>query len=100
MDFKGGWFIGDFEPSVLRTKEFEVNVRTHKKGEKWDAHYHKEATEYNVLVSGKMDICGSIIGSNTVFVIEPEEIAAPVFLEDCVVVCIKTPSNTGDKYIV
>ena len=23
-DFKGGWFIGDFNPSLLKTKDFEA----------------------------------------------------------------------------
>ena len=36
-----GWFVGDFEPSVYKTKEFEVGYFTHKKGEKWPFHYHK-----------------------------------------------------------
>jgi hypothetical protein len=38
-----GWFIGDFEPSVLKTKNFEVGVLIHKKGELWPKHFHKEA---------------------------------------------------------
>jgi len=42
-DYFRGWFIGDFENSVLRTKDFEVGLLTHKKGEVWPAHYHKEA---------------------------------------------------------
>jgi len=46
----GGWFIGDFEPSVLRTSDFEVCYKEHKKGEDWPRHYHKEATEYNLLL--------------------------------------------------
>ena len=45
-----GWFIGDFEPSVLKTKEFEVGLLTHKKGEVWPEHYHIIASEYNVLI--------------------------------------------------
>ena len=32
-DYTRGWIIGDFEPSVLRTKDFEVAVFTHKKVE-------------------------------------------------------------------
>lgn len=99
-DFKGGWFIGDFEPSLLQTKFFEANVRTHPKGEKWDAHYHKYTHEFNVLVSGKMKICGQLVEAGEIFVIPPNEIADPEFLEDCTVVCIKTPSIPEDKYIV
>ena len=50
LDYTRGWIIGDFEPSILRTKDFEVAVFNHAKGEKWPSHYHKEAVEYNVLV--------------------------------------------------
>ena len=95
-----GWFIGDFEPSVLKTKEFEVGVLTHKKGEQWPKHYHKVATEVTLLLSGSMTICGQLIEAGTIFTIEPNEIADPVFHEDCTVLVIKTPSVIGDKYVV
>ena len=41
-DYTRGWIIGDFEPSIFRTKDFEVAVLNHKKDEKWIAHYHKK----------------------------------------------------------
>ena len=40
-----GWFIGDFEPSAYKTKEFEVGTTLHPKGSDWETHYHKKATE-------------------------------------------------------
>lgn len=97
---KGGWFIGNFEPSVLKTNLFEVGIMQHKKNEKWPKHYHTKANEYNVLVKGKMTIQGQEINSGDVFVIEKMEIADPVFLEDCTVVVVKVPSVPGDKIIV
>lgn len=93
-----GWFIGDFFPSVLQTKDFEVGILTHKKNEQWPAHYHKIATEYNVLISGSMTVCNELIEAGSIFIIEPNEVAAPIFHEDCTIVCIKTPSVKGDKY--
>jgi quercetin dioxygenase-like cupin family protein len=95
-----GWFIGDFEPSVLKTKDFEVGILTHKKGEEWPKHYHKIATEYTVLLSGSMTICGELIEAGTIFVLEPGEVADPVFHEDCTVIVVKSPSVIGDKYVV
>jgi quercetin dioxygenase-like cupin family protein len=95
-----GWFIGNFEPSLLKTKDFEVGILTHKKGEEWPKHYHKIATEYTVLISGSMTICGELIEPGTIFILEPDEIADPVFHEDCTVVVVKTPSVIGDKYVV
>lgn len=93
-----GWFIGNFEPSVLKTKDFEVGLLTHKQGEQWPKHYHAIATEYNLLVSGKMIIKETMIEPGDIFVIEPNEIADPSFLEDCTVLCVKVPSIPGDKY--
>ena len=34
-DYTRGWIIGDFEPSIFRTKDFEVAVLNHKKDEEW-----------------------------------------------------------------
>ena len=56
-DTTRGWVIGDFEPSLLKTKDFEVGILTHLKGEQWNAHYHKEGTEYNILIKGSMNVC-------------------------------------------
>lgn len=99
-DMKSGWFIGDFEPSILRTKDFEVCYKVHPKDSPWPAHYHKIATEYNLLVRGRLRLNDTIVESGTIFVLEPGEIAAPVFLEDCEVIVVKVPSALGDKYEV
>lgn len=99
-EFKRGWFIGNFEPTVFKTANFEVGVLTHLKGEQWPAHYHKIGTEYNVLLEGKMHVCGQDIVAGEVFIFEPNEVADPIFLEDCKVLCVKVPSLPGDKYEV
>jgi quercetin dioxygenase-like cupin family protein len=99
-DYVRGWIVGDFEPSILRTKDFEVGLLTHKKGEEWPKHIHELATEYNVLVQGKMRVNGQYIYEGEVFVIEKGEAAKPEFFEDCLVLVIKVPSVIGDKHEV
>ena len=99
-DYLRGWFIGNFEPSVLKTDQFEVGLLTHKKGEYWAPHYHKESVEYNVLVSGKMIVQERELNSGDVFVFERGEIADPIFLEDCTLVVVKVPSIPSDKFEV
>ena len=99
-DFTRGWLIGNFAPSLLKTKDFEVGLLTHKKGEVWPKHYHKIGTEYNVLISGSMTVDGTLIEPGDVFTFYPNDIADPVFHEDCKVLCVKTPSIPGDKYEV
>ena len=51
---KGGWFIGNFEPSLLKTNDCEVAVKSYKKGDKEGKHYHKVATEYTAVIKGKV----------------------------------------------
>jgi quercetin dioxygenase-like cupin family protein len=99
-EFVRGWFIGNFEPTLLKTDQFEVSILEHYKGQVWAKHYHAIGTEYNVLIKGSMSINGELINEGDIFVIEPNEVAEPEFFEDCVLVCVKTPSIPGDKYEV
>jgi quercetin dioxygenase-like cupin family protein len=99
-DMKGGWFIGNFEPTVYKTDQFEVCYKHHNKGEQWDTHFHKEGTEINYLVKGKMIIQNKELIEGDIFILKPYEVADPLFLEDCTVLIIKTPSIPGDKFII
>jgi mannose-6-phosphate isomerase-like protein (cupin superfamily) len=99
-DMIGGWFVGDFTPAAFTTDKFEVCYKQHNAGEYWDTHYHKEATEINLLISGRMKINGIEIVPGEIFVIPPYYVSTPEFLEDCELVIIKTPSVIGDKYTV
>ena len=53
---KGGYFIGNFEPSAYRTKDFEVAYVKHPKNDTWVKHYHEIITEINFVLSGKVRI--------------------------------------------
>lgn len=99
-DFIGGWFIGNFEPSVYKNENFEAGYKVHPKGDIWPKHYHKDSLEINYLIRGKMVIQGREINSGEVFILNPGEIADPEFLEECEVFIIKTPSIPGDKFLV
>ena len=99
-EFKEGWIIGNFEPSILKTNGFEVAILSHYKNQKWPKHFHKEITEYNVLLEGKMTINNNLINVKDIFVLEPNEIADPKFIEDCKILCIKVPSVIGDRFEV
>lgn len=97
-NFIGGWFIGNFCPTVLKTKLFEVCYKIHRKNEKWPVHFHKIATEYNYLIKGRMKIKNKILKKGDIFIIYPNEVADPIFLEKCEVIVIKVPSVKNDKY--
>ena len=40
------------------------------------------------------------LNENDIFVIDKEEIACPIFIEDCYIIVIKVPSVPGDKIIL
>ena len=97
-DMKGGWFVGNFEPTAYKTKAAEVCLKHHPKGEVWPSHYHAVATEINLLFRGNMRLNGNLLREGDVFVIEPGEVATPVFLSDCEIVVVKVPSLSNDKF--
>ena len=100
-NMKKGWFIGNFKPTVLKTKKFEVALHEHRAGrlKKSHDHFHKIATEYNVLVSGKMMIGNKIINKGDIFIIKPYEVSKDVvFLKKTSLICVKVPSIPTDKY--
>ncbi len=53
-----GWFVGNFEPTVIKTNDVEVAVKKYKAGDYEPAHYHKIATEVTVIVSGEVEMNG------------------------------------------
>jgi quercetin dioxygenase-like cupin family protein len=95
---KGGWFVGNFSPTAFTTSACEVSFKRHKKGEYVAPHIHKVASEINYLVRGKMTIGTTTMVAGDIFVIEPEEIADPQYLEDCELVVVKVPCIKGAKY--
>ena len=99
-DFKGGWFIGNFEPSLLKTNQFECSVKFHPAGEVWGKHFHKEAKEYNFVFEGVVEINGVNYVRGDIFVIHPGFIVDPKFKEDCTIMCVKVHCVIGYKYQV
>ena len=97
-DFKGGWFVGDFEPTLLRTKAFEVGWKVHPRHEGIEPHIHHQVTEYNLLAHGRMRVNGRELAEGDLFVLHPGERVDAVVLTDVAhVVCVKEPSIPADK---
>ena len=96
-DYIGGWFIGDFEPSIWRTSAYEVGYKHHVAGEPWAAHYHEHMDEITFLLEGTMQMQGQTLTGPVIFLLERNEIADPEFVTDCKVFVIKAPSVPGDK---
>lgn len=96
----GGWFVGDFEPSVVRTPHAEVGVKMYKGGDKEPAHVHRVASEITLVVKGSIKINGQWIFAGEMCLLEPGEAGEFECITDCTLVVVKTPSVKGDKYPV
>lgn len=97
-DMKGGWFIGNFIPTVMKTSEFEVAVKEYKAGAIEEAHFHKIATEYTLVVRGTVLFNDFEVTAGEIAVLKPGEINEFKALTDVITVVVKTPSVIGDKY--
>lgn len=99
-DMVKGWFIGNFDPSLLKTNDVEVAVKRYEKGAREDAHYHKIATEYTVIISGRVRMFGAEYKAGDIVVVEPGDSTDFEVLEDNTVnVVVKIPGANHDKYI-
>jgi hypothetical protein len=94
-----GWFIGDFDSAVYRTKDFEITYQKNSRG-KADSHVHKLITEITLVISGRQLCNGEIFGAGEICVLEPGDNSQIEYLEETEVVTIKTPSIPSDKYLL
>ncbi len=99
-NMKRGWFVGNFEPSLLKTNAVEVAVKFYKKGDYEEAHYHKTATEITVTISGKAKMFGTVWEAGDIVIAEPGDITDFEAVEDTVNVVVKIPGVNYDKYLV
>ena len=99
-DMVKGWFVGNFEPTLLKTNDVEVAVKSYKKGDYEEKHYHKIATEITVIVSGRVKMNGVEYNNGDIIVIEPMESTDFEALEDNTQnVVVKYPGVNNDKYL-
>lgn len=98
-DMKMGWFIGNFEPSLCKTTDCEVAVKSYKQGDYEDKHYHKIATEYTVVVKGKIKMLDREFSEGDIVVVEPGEATDFTALTESMNVVVKIPGANNDKYI-
>lgn len=99
-DFVGGWFVGNFSPSIIQTNGAEVSIKRYNKGFTEAPHIHKIAEEVTVIISGEALIDGIIYKPNDVLLIEKNESINFLALTDMITCVVKVPSVIGDKYVV
>ena len=95
-----GWFVGDFEPTVHRSSEVEVAIKSYTAGETEGRHVHKVATELTAVVSGRVRMDGTDLHAGDIVEVAPGQPSDFLALTDAVVVAVKLPAVAGDKYLV
>jgi len=94
-----GWFIGDFDGAVFRTKDFEVTYQKNSRSQT-ASHIHKLAYEITLVISGRQICNGEMFEAGDICVLEPGDISQIEYLEETEVITIKTPSIPSDKYLL
>jgi len=95
-----GWFAGQFDRAVFVTNQFEAAFQTNYPGEVSAAHYHKIATEINLITRGRVRINGEIYTAGMGLILYPGDIGECEYLEETDTFVIKTPGPLNDKYLV
>lgn len=98
-DYIKGWFVGDFSPVMMHSKDFEVSVKWFKQGDTEPLHKQRIATEITVVIEGKIKLGKSMFEKGDVVLIPPGEYAAFESLTDSALVCVKVPSLPNDKIL-
>lgn len=97
-DYFKGWVIGNFNPTLHATDQFEVAVKKYLTGEYEKRHYHKVAHEWTIIVTGKVEMNGESYASGDIVHILPNESTDFLVIEDTTTVVIKMPSVPDDKF--
>jgi hypothetical protein len=97
--FIKGWFVGNFDPSLIKTNDVEVAIKRYQAGDYEAAHYHKIATEITAIISGTVLMNGIKYVADDIIVIEPMDKTDFECLTDVVTVVVKYPGANNDKYI-
>jgi quercetin dioxygenase-like cupin family protein len=94
-----GWFVGNFDPTLIKTNEFEVAVKEYLKGDYEIRHHHKIATEITVIASGRVRMNGVEYSKGDIVVIPPNQATDFEVLEDTMTTVVKYPGANNDKFV-
>jgi hypothetical protein len=98
-EYRLGWFVGNFEPSILRTREFEVAVKFFLRGDTESIHHQRQATEITLVISGECSLAGELLSAGDMLRLDPLESGGFEAITDCTLVVVKTPSLPNDKVL-
>ncbi len=99
-DMTKGWFVGNFEPTLYKTNDVEVAVKSYSAGAYEKKHYHKIATEITVVTKGIIRMNGVEYSAGDIIIMEPNEATDFYSVTDAENVVVKLPGANNDKYEV
>ena len=97
---KGGWFVGDFSPSIFKNKKVEVGIKYYQAGDKEPLHAHLKTWEITVIVKGRVIMAGKELNKGDIILLEPGDESSLEVLEDSALTIVKYPSIPSDKLIL
>lgn len=97
-DMKNGWFIGPFEPTAFDTDRFECAVKRYAAGAREHRHVHRVATEFTVIIEGRVRMNGVEYARDAIIEIPPGDATDFEALTDVITMVVKVPAAKGDKY--
>lgn len=99
-DYIKGWLVGDFDESIIRSKDIEVGIKYYKEGDSEQRHVHKLITEYTIVVDGIIEMNNKLYYKGDIVKIDPGQSTDFMSFNDSITLVIKTPSIPTDKHLV
>jgi len=91
--------VGNFEPTIFPSQDFEIALKYFKQGDIEPKHYQLSAHELTIVVSGRVRMGKHFASTGDGLLIEPLECIDFEALSDTALVCVKWPSNPLDKVL-
>lgn len=98
-EFVGGWFVGDFDPAIFRTVEYEAAFKQYDRGTVEPRHFHAVATELTIVASGRVRMNDAVLRVGDIAIVRPGESVKFEALEDSATFVLKFPSVPSDKFL-
>lgn len=64
-NFKRGWVVGNFEPALIKTKDFEFAVQYFKTGGNNEKHIRKVSREITIIIFGEFKLNDKVLTGGT-----------------------------------
>jgi len=98
-NFVRGWFVGNFQPTLMSSDAVEVGIKHYRAGDREAAHHHKVATELTAVVSGRVRMSGEEFGAGEIVRIPAGSSTDFMALTDAITVVVKMPCVSGEKQL-